>query len=101
VANGATTGQNAREQTIATFRAIPNPFNPRTKIEFGLRATAQVSVRIFDIQGRMVATLVNRELPAGNHSVDFDGEKLASGVYMMVLHVKGEAPVVRRISLLK
>jgi hypothetical protein len=60
-----------------------------------------VSVRIYDIQGRLVATLVNRELPAGNHSVDFNGEKLASGVYMMVLKVKGEADLVKRISLLK
>jgi hypothetical protein len=100
VANGATTSQNAGA-SISSFRAVPNPFNPRTKIEFGLRTGTQVSVRVYDIQGRLVATLVNRELPAGNHSVDFDGEKLASGVYMMVLHVKGEAPVVRRMSLLK
>ena len=38
VANGATTTQNAREAAVASFRAVPNPFNPRTKIEFGLRA---------------------------------------------------------------
>jgi len=101
VANGATTSQNARGEDLVAFHAVPNPFNPRTKIEFGLRAGTQVSLRVFDIQGRLVATLVNRELPAGNHSVDFDGARLASGVYMMVLKVKGEAEVVKRISLLK
>jgi hypothetical protein len=100
IANGATTTQNAGA-ALSSFHAVPNPFNPRTKIEFGLRTGTQVSVRIYDIQGRLVATLVNRELPAGNHSVDFNGEKLASGVYMMVLKVKGEAELVKRISLLK
>jgi hypothetical protein len=100
VANGAS-GQNALAGTATTFRAVPNPFNPRTKIEFGIRAAAHVSVRVFDIQGRLVATLVDRNLEAGSHTADFDGERLASGVYMMVLRVQGEAPVVRRISLLK
>src|SRR5262245_54192137 len=94
IANGATTAQNARGEGLVSFHAVPNPFNPRTKIEFGLRAGSQVSLRVFDIQGRLVATLVNRELPAGNQSVDFDGAKLSSGVYMMVLKVKGEPDVV-------
>ena len=87
--------------TGSGLRAVPNPFNPRTKIEFSIRAAAHVSVRVFDIQGRLVATLVDRSLEAGRHTADFDGEKLASGVYMMVLRVQGETPVVRRISLLK
>jgi hypothetical protein len=100
IANGATTSQNA-STALTSFHAVPNPFNPRTKIEFGLRTGTQVSVRVYDIHGRLVATLVNRELPAGNHSVDFNGDKLASGVYMMVLKAKGEADLVKRISLLK
>ena len=101
VANGAATTQETRSAAVTSFRAVPNPFNPRTKIEFGIRAAGHVSVRVYDIQGRLVATLVNRDLEAGSHTADFDGEKLSSGVYMMVLQAKGEAPVVRRISLLK
>jgi len=83
------------------LRARPNPFNPTTKLEFGLREGAYVSLRIFDIRGRLVSTVVDRALPEGSHSFDFDGARLASGIYLMELRVAGESPVVRRLSLLK
>jgi hypothetical protein len=106
-------GSAARTNPIATasardlngglvdFKAKPNPFNPRTKIEFGLAREGRATVRIFDVNGRLVSTVVDRYLPAGNHSFDFDGAKLASGVYWMRLQVNGQADEVKRLSLLK
>jgi hypothetical protein len=57
-------------------------------------------VRVFDIRGRLVSTVVDKVLPAGNHSFDFDAAKLSSGVYFMRLQADGQSQV-RRLSLLK
>ena len=93
--------ENAMDKQLVEFRARPNPFNPRTKIEFGTVREGRVSVRVFDIQGRLVSTVVDRRLPAGNHEYDFDAGKLSSGVYLMVLKSEGRPQEVRRLSLLK
>jgi hypothetical protein len=85
----------------ATLAARPNPFNPRTKIDFSIPREGKVSLRIFDVRGRLVATLVDGRMPAGSHSVDFDGAKLASGVYMMRLTMPEGAEVTKRMTLLK
>jgi hypothetical protein len=86
---------------LVEFKAVPNPFNPRTKIEFGLAHEGRATVRIFDVNGRLVSTVVDRHLAAGNHSFDFDGAKMASGVYWMRLQVNGQTEDVKRLSLLK
>ena len=86
---------------LVEFKALPNPFNPRTKIEFGLAHEGRATVRIFDVNGRLVSTVVDRYLTAGNHSFDFDGAKMASGVYWMRLQINGQASEVKRLSLLK
>ncbi len=61
--------------------ACPNPFNPETRLEFSIPEAANVTLTVFDITGREVAVLVEGLLPAGSHSVMFDGSTLASGVY--------------------
>jgi pregnancy-associated plasma protein-A/type IX secretion system substrate protein len=101
IANAGTI-QNARGmgQTDFGLHAAPNPFNPRTKIEFSLTRESSVSLRVFDIHGHQVATVVNRTLPAGQHHFEFDGDRLASGVYAMVFRAEGRE-VVRRMTLLK
>ncbi len=60
----------------------PNPFNPATNINFELAQASYVSLRVFDVQGRLVDTLVSKTLPAGPHSVTFDARNLASGTYL-------------------
>jgi len=65
----------------------PNPFNPSTKIEFSLPVAAKVQVTIYNILGQQVASLINEQLTAGNHSVVWNsnssnGTKLSSGIYM-------------------
>jgi len=86
---------------LAALGARPNPFNPRTRIEFGLPRAGKVTLRVFDIQGRLVSTLVNGEKAAGNHSVDFDGARLASGIYVIQLRMPGGAEMNKRMTLMK
>jgi hypothetical protein len=61
----------------------PNPFNPVTKINFSLSAGTTVSLKVYDIAGREVSTLINNKfLTADYYSLEFDASKLASGVYV-------------------
>jgi len=59
----------------------PNPFNPSTTIEFGIPQNGFVTLKIFNVLGKEVATLVNGQIEAGKHKVDFDATDLNSGVY--------------------
>lgn len=65
----------------------PNPFNPSTKISYSLAATGIVSLKVYDILGREIATLVNEEKPAGKYEVSFNASSLASGVYFYQIKV--------------
>lgn len=59
----------------------PNPFNPSTRIEYGLKARGLVTIQLYDVLGRIVATLVNEVKDAGNYAVTFNASSLSSGVY--------------------
>lgn len=61
---------------------FPNPFNPTTNIKFGLPKESNVVLRIYNILGEEVATLVNKVMPAGFHTVNFDASRLTSGLYI-------------------
>ncbi|MFA5834458.1 MAG: right-handed parallel beta-helix repeat-containing protein [Bacteroidota bacterium] len=63
----------------------PNPFNPSTTIRFNLPSSNRVVLRVYDILGREVRTLLNEERKAGLHTVQFDGSKLSTGVYIYSL----------------
>jgi hypothetical protein len=60
----------------------PNPFNPMTQIAYDLPRASVVSLKVFDVLGRKVVTLVEGIQPAGSYSVIFNGSELASGVYL-------------------
>jgi len=68
----------------------PNPFNPKTKIGFRLQVSGFTSLKVYDIFGREVATLVNEKLQAGEHEVEWNSSELASGVYYYRLVVQSE-----------
>jgi hypothetical protein len=63
----------------------PNPFNPSTQITYQIPERSTVRLRVFDVLGKEVATLVNTEQAGGYHSVQFDAEGLRSGVYFYTL----------------
>ena len=60
----------------------PNPFNPSTKIRLQVPALTYVLLEIYDLIGRRVSTLINREMNAGKYEVEFDGGRFSSGVYI-------------------
>lgn len=63
----------------------PNPFNPSTKIEFDINQTGFVLLKVYDLRGRELKTLVSKELKAGSYSYSFNGGNLSSGVYFYSL----------------
>ena len=63
----------------------PNPFNPVTNISYSIPKSSKVVLKVFDVSGKEVATLENRERSAGNYQVTFDAKQLASGVYFYQL----------------
>lgn len=65
---------------------FPNPFNPTTNIQFTLQQAGTVSLKVFNMLGQEVATLVNGRIGAGIQTVQFDASNLASGVYLYRLH---------------
>jgi hypothetical protein len=67
---------------FALEQNYPNPFNPKTAISFQLPAVSQTSLIVYDLLGREVATLVNKELEPGSYRVTFDASGLASGMYL-------------------
>lgn len=80
-----TTGVNDQSDVPTEFNLnqnYPNPFNPTTTISYSLPTNGFVTLKVYDILGKEVVTLVNEEKTEGNYSVDFDGSKLASGTYL-------------------
>ncbi len=86
--------------SFALHQNYPNPFNPSTTINFDLPENGNVSLVVYDVLGREVATLVNGELNAGRHEAVFDASSLASGIYMYKLQA-GAQTEVKRMLLLK
>ncbi|WP_340103787.1 T9SS type A sorting domain-containing protein [Rhodohalobacter sp. 8-1] len=80
--------------------AYPNPFNPSTVIPFQTATAADVTIQVFDMLGRNVATLVDEFMTAGNHTVQFDASGLSSGVYLVRLNGAGVQQT-RSVSLIK
>ena len=78
-------------QAFALFQNYPNPFNPSTVISYQLAVNSQVTLKVYDVLGKEVATLVNGEMKAGSYTVPFsansaNGSTLASGVYIYRLN---------------
>jgi FtsP/CotA-like multicopper oxidase with cupredoxin domain len=91
---------------LSLRQSYPNPSNPSTRIEFSIPVAAKVQLRIFDVRGQLVATLVDRDLPAGSQLVEWNGRGdngngAPSGVYFYRLMVPGQATLTRKLVLLK
>jgi hypothetical protein len=77
----------------------PNPFNSTTLISFDLFAASHVTLKIYDILGREVQTLVNGAADVGRHQVILDGSNLSTGVYFYLLHA-GDFKETRKLVIL-
>ena len=86
--------------SIEMLQAWPNPFNPTTNVNYSLAETGYASLKVYDLAGREVAELVNGLVGAGEHEVVFNGQSLASGIYLAVLQTES-ATQVQRLTLLK
>ncbi len=78
----------------------PNPFNPTTVISYQLPVSSEVRLEVYDMLGRQVATLVNGQVAAGRHNVNFDASNLSSGVYLYRLQA-GAQIITRKLTILK
>jgi hypothetical protein len=78
----------------------PNPFNPATQIKYGLPTSGHVTLKLYDLTGREVATLVDQFQTAGEFTVTFNAAGLSTGVYFYRLHV-GNYSEVKRMAFVK
>ena len=81
---GTTGVKQVVELTPATYKLeqnYPNPFNPTTMINYSVAKAGFVKIKVYDVLGREVATLVNENKPVGNYSIQFNASKLVSGIY--------------------
>ncbi|MBK8553870.1 MAG: T9SS type A sorting domain-containing protein [Ignavibacteria bacterium] len=77
----------------------PNPFNPSTNLEFGISDLEFVSLKVYDVQGKEIATLVNEKMNPGTYKIEFDAKGLPSGVYFYKLETGNFADTKRMILL--
>ncbi len=86
-----------------TFRLsqnYPNPFNPSTTISYSIPEYTNISIKVFDILGNEIETLISEEKPAGSYEALFDGTELTSGVYFYRVHA-GDFISTKRMVLMK
>ena len=72
----------------------PNPFNPTTRINYDVPEMGHTDIRLYDLMGREVRTLLNRELAAGYHTINWDGKNnrgqiVSAGIYFCQLRARG------------
>lgn len=84
---GITTASTPK--TFSLGQNYPNPFNPTTTIPFSLPESGYVSLKVFDLNGRQVATVLEGDLSAGQYQVSFDAGQLSSGIYLYRLDAPG------------
>lgn len=98
------TGEEKNITTIPNKYSLaqnyPNPFNPVTKINYSIPKSGFVSLKVYDILGRVVHTLVNDVKEAGNYIIDFNASELSSGVYYYKLE-SGDFSQVRKMTIMK
>lgn len=82
------------------YQNYPNPFNSTTTINYSIPKTCFVRITVYDLLGKEIETLVNHEQTVGNYKIDFDGDKLTSGIYFYRIQA-GNFSETKKLILLK
>ncbi len=89
---------NLIPESLKLSQNYPNPFNPTTNIEFSIpENSGHVKLTVYDILGRIVTTLVDKEMVSGNYSIKFDASNLPSGIYMYKLSTNSNTKTMKMI----
>ena len=73
-------------ETYSLSTAYPNPFNPTTTLSFAIPIESEVFLSVYNLQGREVSTLIDANMDAGYHSIVWDANSYASGMYFVKMH---------------
>ena len=87
---GVTKTINSIPEAYALTQNYPNPFNPATLINYQLPVASNVTLKVFDVLGREISTLVDGMKEAGSYSVSFDASRVSSGVYFAQIAGQGK-----------
>lgn len=82
-------------------KIYPNPFNPTTKIEFSISKSSKVAVKIYDIMGKEIETLTDKNYSQGNYEISWNAKNFASGVYFVTFYINDNLQESRKISLVR
>lgn len=91
---------NSKPFAFKLHQNYPNPFNPSTNIQFTLPASVNVRLQVFNIQGQLIQTLIDGNVPAGQQNIRFDGSNLSNGTYVYRLETPYGAAS-RKMTLIK
>jgi len=100
--NASTDAKNETKVPLSfkLYQSYPNPFNPNTTINFSIPTSSFVTLKIFDVNGKEVTTIVSEQIPAGNHSKQWNAIDMPTGVYFYRLQV-GSFKDTKKLILLK
>jgi hypothetical protein len=90
----------AQPKIFDLYQNTPNPFNPRTSIQFSLESVSEIDLSVYNLQGDRIATLVKGTYAPGKHTIEFDGSQIASGVYIYRLEADNRS-IQRKMTLIK
>jgi hypothetical protein len=86
---------------FAVEQNFPNPFNPTTSIQYQVSGTSNVTLKVYDVLGKEVATLVNETKVPGKYEIKFDGSNLSSGIYFYTFRTDNGFTATKKLLLMK
>jgi len=98
---GTISSQESLPKSFMLYQNYPNPFNPVTVIRYQLSAAGNVTLKVYDIKGREISTLINERLQAGIYGVNYNAGNLPSGIYYYNLVINGELISSKKMLLIK
>ncbi|MFA7360873.1 MAG: T9SS type A sorting domain-containing protein [Candidatus Kapaibacterium sp.] len=92
--------ENIVPEDYSLGQNYPNPFNPQTMIDFAIPKNGMVSIILYDVTGKEIATILNREMTKGSYTVDFNASSISTGVYFYKL-VSGNFTATKKMMVIK